>query len=94
MPSQECYREISSVSNFGDYQARRMALRYRPEPVNGKKSKARLAHTINGSGLAVGRAIVAILENNVQADGSVVVPKVLVPYMGGLEVIPAPKNET
>ena len=74
MPSQGCYREISSVSNFGDYQARRMALRYRPEPVNGKKSKARLAHTLNGSGLAVGRAIVAILENNVQADGSVRVP--------------------
>ena len=92
MPSQSCYREISSVSNFGDYQARRMALRYRPEPVNGKKSKARLAHTLNGSGLAVGRAIVAILENNVQADGSVRVPQVLVPYMGGLEVIPAPKH--
>ena len=91
MPSQECYREISSVSNFGDYQARRMALRYRPEPVNGKKSKARLAHTLNGSGLAVGRAIVAILENNVQADGSVVIPKALVPYMGGLEVIPVPE---
>ena len=92
MPSQGCYREISSVSNFGDYQARRMALRYRPEPVNGKKSKARLAHTLNGSGLAVGRAIVAILENNVQADGSVRVPQVLVPYMGGLEVIPAPEH--
>ena len=92
LPSQECYREISSVSNFGDYQARRMALRYRPEPVNGKKSKARLAHTLNGSGLSVGRAIVAILENNVQADGSVIVPKVLVPYMGGLEVIRPPSD--
>lgn len=92
MPSQECYREISSVSHFGDYQARRMALRYRPEPVNGKKSKARLAHTLNGSGLAVGRAIVAILENNVQEDGSVLIPKVLIPYMGGLEVIRPPAN--
>ena len=86
LPSQG-FREISSCSHFGDFQARRMAMRYRPEPQDGKKAKPRLAHTLNGSGLAVGRTLVAILENNVQTDGSVVVPKALRPYMGGLEVI-------
>ncbi|MBX2803554.1 MAG: serine--tRNA ligase [Myxococcales bacterium] len=86
LPSQG-FREISSCSHFTDYQARRMALRYRPEPEGKKKAKPRLAHTLNGSGLAVGRTLVAILENNVQADGSVVIPEVLRPYMGGKEVI-------
>jgi seryl-tRNA synthetase len=87
LPGQQAYREISSCSTFGDYQARRMKLRYRPEPVDGKKQKPRLAHTINGSGLAVGRTLVAILENYQQADGSVVIPQALRPYMGGLDRI-------
>ncbi len=88
MPGQGAYREISSCSNFGDFQSRRMALRYRPESTNGKKSKPVLAHTINGSGLAVGRTVVAILENYQQPDGSIVIPKALVPYMG-VDRIPA-----
>jgi seryl-tRNA synthetase len=78
LPSQNAYREISSCSNFGDYQARRAQIRYRTEP----KAKPRLLHTLNGSGLAVGRTVVAILENYQQADGSVVVPDVLRPFMG------------
>jgi seryl-tRNA synthetase len=82
LPSQQQYREISSVSLFTDFQARRMAMRYRPENDGQKKSKPRLAYTLNGSGLAVGRTLVAILENNWQEDGSVVVPKVLRPYVG------------
>lgn len=89
LPGQSAYREISSCSNFGDFQARRMKLRYRPK-VEGGKAKPRLCHTINGSGLAVGRTLVAILENYQQADGSVVVPEVLRPYMGGLDRIGAP----
>ena len=89
LPSQQTFREISSVSNFRDFQARRMQLRYRPAPVGGKKAKAKLAHTLNGSGLAVGRTVVAILENYQQADGSVVVPQALRPYMGGLAKIDA-----
>jgi seryl-tRNA synthetase len=87
LPSQNKYREISSCSNFGDYQARRMQLRYRPG--GDGKAKPKLAHTLNGSGLAVGRTLVAILENYQQADGSVVVPEVLRPYMGGLDRISA-----
>ena len=82
LPAQETYREISSCSNFGAFQARRMQARFRNE-----KNKTELVHTLNGSGLAVGRTLVAVLENNQQADGSVVVPAVLRPYMGGLEVI-------
>ena len=82
LPGQQAYREISSCSTFGDYQARRMGLRYRPAPVDGKKQKPRPAHTINGSGLAVGRTLVAILENYQQADGSVVIPEPLRPYVG------------
>jgi seryl-tRNA synthetase len=82
LPSQQQYREISSVSHFTDFQTRRMHLRYRPTPSGGKKAKARLAHTLNGSGLAVGRTLVAILENHVQPDGSVVIPEVLRGYMG------------
>ncbi|PZU13616.1 MAG: serine--tRNA ligase [Sphingobium sp.] len=79
LPSQNCYREISSVSNCGDFQARRMNARYKPE---GEKA-TRFLHTLNGSGLAVGRTLVAVLENYQQADGSVAVPEILVPYMGG-----------
>ncbi|MGO2182375.1 MAG: serine--tRNA ligase [Pseudoalteromonas nigrifaciens] len=83
LPAQNTYREISSCSNMVDFQARRMQARFRRE---GAK-KPELLHTLNGSGLAVGRTLVAILENYQQADGSVVVPEVLRPYMGGLEVI-------
>lgn len=83
LPGQGTYREISSCSNFGDFQARRMAARYRPAEGKG----TRFVHTVNGSGLAVGRTLVAVLENYQQADGSVVVPSVLQPYMGGMEVI-------
>ncbi len=83
LPGQNAYREISSCSNCTDYQARRASLRYRPEP----KGKPRFLHTLNGSGLAVGRTLVAVLENHQQADGSVAIPKALRPYMGGLEVI-------
>lgn len=85
LPAQNTYREISSCSNMGDFQARRMHARYRTPDMK----KPELIHTLNGSGLAVGRALVAILENNQQADGSVVVPEVLRSYMGGLEKIPA-----
>jgi len=78
LPGQHLYREISSCSNFLDYQARRANIRYRPE--GGKKTE--LVHTLNGSGLAIGRTWVAIVENYQQADGSVVVPEVLRPYLG------------
>jgi seryl-tRNA synthetase len=80
LPSQNCYREISSISNCGDFQARRMNARYRPEGEKG----TRFLHTLNGSGLAVGRTLVAVLENGQQADGSVIIPAVLHPYMGGV----------
>ncbi len=80
LPSQKTYREISSVSNCGDFQARRMNARYRPE---GEKA-TRFLHTLNGSGLAVGRTLVAVLENCQNADGSVDIPAALHPYMGGL----------
>ena len=83
LPGQAAYREISSCSSFTDFQARRAKLRYRPV----KGGKARLVHTVNGSGLAVGRTMVAVLENYQQKDGSVVIPEVLRPYMGGLEII-------
>ncbi|MDO6681085.1 MULTISPECIES: serine--tRNA ligase [unclassified Oceanobacter] len=83
LPGQDKYREISSCSNFMDYQARRMQARWR----NPETGKPELLHTLNGSGLAVGRALVAVLENYQQADGSVVVPEVLRSYMGGLEVL-------
>jgi seryl-tRNA synthetase len=83
LPSQNTYREISSVSNCGDFQARRMNARYRPEGEKG----TRFLHTLNGSGLAVGRTLVAVLENYQQADGSVTVPAVLAPYMGGIETL-------
>ncbi|HJV88694.1 MAG TPA: serine--tRNA ligase [Holophagaceae bacterium] len=83
LPSQNTYREISSCSWFGDFQARRGNLKFRAEA----KGKPQFLHTLNGSGLAVGRTWVALLENYQQADGSVIVPKVLRPYLGGLEVI-------
>jgi len=83
LPGQECYREISSCSNFEDFQARRAAIRYRPQ---GEKKTAYL-HTINGSGLAVGRTLLAILENYQQEDGTVAVPEVLRPYLGGLKTL-------
>ncbi|KTT54681.1 seryl-tRNA synthetase [Pseudomonas oryzihabitans] len=82
VPSQGKYREISSCSNCGDFQARRMQARYR-----NAEGKPELVHTLNGSGLAVGRTLVAVLENYQQADGSIRVPEVLKPYMGGIEVI-------
>jgi seryl-tRNA synthetase len=87
LPSQDTYREISSCSYCGDFQARRMDARYRPAAVDGKKSKPEFVHTLNGSGLAVGRTLVAILENYQQEDGSIRVPDALVGYMGGVEVI-------
>ena len=83
VPSQDKYREISSCSNCGDFQARRMQARWR----NPETGKPELVHTLNGSGLAVGRTLVAVLENYQQADGSILVPEVLKPYMGGVEVI-------
>lgn len=103
LPGANEYREISSCSNTGDFQARRMALRYRPEaPAEDnsnagkkkkqKKPKPELCHTINGSGLAVGRTLVAVLENYQRPDGSVVVPEVLRPYMGGKEILEAPSS--
>jgi seryl-tRNA synthetase len=82
LPSQKTYREISSCSNFDSFQARRAGIRYRR-----KDGKTDLVHTLNGSGLAVGRTLVAILENYQQADGSVTIPPVLRPYMGGVESI-------
>ena len=81
LPAQNTYREISSCSNMGDFQARRMQARFRRK---GQK-KPELLHTLNGSGLAVGRALVAVLENYQQADGSVVIPEALKPYMGGID---------
>ena len=83
LPGPSAYREISSCSNFEDFQARRAQIRYRQQ----KKGKPIFVHTLNGSGLAVGRTLVAVLENYQQKDGSVVVPKVLRPYMSGLERI-------
>ena len=85
VPSQQRYREISSCSNFWDYQARRMGLRHRKAEGKGTS----FCHTINGSGLAVGRTLVAVLENYQQADGSVIVPEVLRPFVGGLDHIQA-----
>jgi seryl-tRNA synthetase len=85
LPSQGVYREISSISTCGEFQARRMNARYRPEGEKG----TRFVHTLNGSGLAVGRTLVAVLENYQNEDGSVTVPAVLVPYMGGItELVP------
>jgi len=83
LPGQDAYREISSCSNCGEFQARRMKARFRPKEGKG----TRFVHTLNGSGLAVGRSLIAVLENYQQGNGTVVVPEALRPYMGGLEVI-------
>ncbi len=85
LPAQNTYREISSCSNCESFQARRMQARFK-----NAQGKNELVHTLNGSGLAVGRTLVAVLENHQQADGSIVIPKVLVPYMGGVELLEAP----
>lgn len=88
LPSQATYREISSCSYCGEFQARRMEARWRPAPSDAEpKPKPQFVHTLNGSGLAVGRTLVAVLETHQQADGSVRLPDVLRPYMGGLEVL-------
>jgi seryl-tRNA synthetase len=84
LPGQSQYREISSCSNFESFQARRLQLRYR-----GEDGKPQLVHTLNGSGLAIGRTLVALLENHQQADGSVHIPEVLRPYLGGMEILRA-----
>jgi seryl-tRNA synthetase len=84
LPGQDTYREISSVSVCGDFQARRMDARYRP---SGEKQVPRFVHTLNGSGVAVGRALIAVMENYQQEDGSIAVPEALQPYMGGLKSI-------
>jgi seryl-tRNA synthetase len=86
LPGQQAYREISSCSSFGDFQARRLQARYRP----GAGAKPELVHTLNGSGLAVGRTLVAVLENGQQADGSIVIPERLRPYIGGTERLVPP----
>jgi seryl-tRNA synthetase len=86
LPSQETYREISSCSNTEAFQARRANIRFRPQGTG----KAEFVHTLNGSGLAVGRTLIAILENYQQQDGSVIVPEALRPFMGGLDVITPP----
>jgi seryl-tRNA synthetase len=83
LPGQQRYREISSCSNFGDFQARRLQARWR----NPETGKPELLHTLNGSGLAVGRTLVAVLENNQTVDGSIRVPEVLRPYLGGLAML-------
>src|SRR5699024_7197364 len=83
IPSQDTYREISSCSNFEDFQARRANIRFRRE----KTGKPEFVHTLNGSGLAIGRTVAAILENYQQEDGSVVIPEVLRPYFGGKDKI-------
>ena len=85
VPSQNTYREISSCSNFEDFQARRAGIRFRP----GAGAKPEFLHTLNGSGLAVGRTFVAILENFQRADGSIIIPEALRSYMGGMTSIPA-----
>lgn len=88
LPSYKGYREISSCSNFEDFQARRANIRYRP----GGKGKPAFVHTLNGSGLAIGRTTAAILENYQEEDGSVLIPRVLRPYLGGLERIEKPRD--
>jgi seryl-tRNA synthetase len=82
LPGQDRYYEVSSISNCTDFQSRRSQTRFR-----NKEGKVELVHTLNGSGLATSRLMVAILENNQQKDGSVIIPKVLRPYLGGLEIL-------
>ena len=81
LPGQNRFREISSCSNCGDFQARRMNARYRPKD----SKQPRFVHTLNGSGLAIGRTLIAIMENYQQQDGSIAIPDVLRPYMGGMK---------
>jgi len=88
MPSYDRYLEISSCSNFEDFQARRAGIRYK----NPETGKPQFVHTLNGSGVAIGRTVAAILENYQNADGSVTVPEILRPYMGGKEVILPEEN--
>ncbi|MCC7242805.1 MAG: serine--tRNA ligase, partial [Acidobacteria bacterium] len=88
LPSQQTYREISSCSNCEGFQARRANIKFRPAGTG----KAEFVHTLNGSGLAVGRTLIAVLENYQQKDGSVVIPEALRPLMGGREVIEAGKR--
>ena len=83
LPGQGAYREISSCSNFKDFQARRLQARWR----NPETGKPELVHTLNGSGLAAGRTLIAVLENYQQKDGSILIPKVLQPYLGGMTII-------
>ena len=85
LPGQDAYREISSVSSTGEFQARRMNARYKPAD----GGKPQFVHTLNGSGLAVGRCLIAVLENGQKADGSIVLPDVLAPYLGGKTTISA-----
>ena len=87
LPGQQAYREISSCSNTEAFQARRAGIKFRPDG----SGKAMFAHTLNGSGLAVGRTLIAVLENYQQRDGSVVIPEVLRQYMGGQEIIQLPR---
>ena len=92
LPGQQEYREISSISNCHDFQARRMSLRYKERSQTEEKKKDKRGplypHTLNGSGVAVGRALVAVLENYQNADGSIAIPEKLVPYMNGIQLIP------
>ena len=83
LPGQDAYREISSCSNCGDFQARRMKARFRPKEGKG----TRFVHTLNGSGLAVGRTMIALLENYQRGNGTIAVPEALRPYLGGTDVI-------
>ena len=87
LPGQQAWREISSCSNTRDFQARRMNARYRPQPEEGRKTPPVFLHTLNGSGVAVGRALVAVMENYQNEDGSISIPEVLRSYMGGIEKI-------
>ncbi|MCZ6605760.1 MAG: serine--tRNA ligase, partial [Alphaproteobacteria bacterium] len=87
LPGQDAYREISSCSNVGPFQARRMNARYRGAGKDGKPARPQFLHTLNGSGVAVGRALIAIMENCQNADGTITVPTVLRPYMGGADTI-------
>jgi len=89
MSGQDTYREISSCSLCGDFQARRAKIRFRRNPKGGKKAKPELIHTLNGSALAVGRTLIAVLENGQQEDGSVILPEALVPYFGAKTITPA-----
>ena len=89
MPGQDTYREISSCSLCGDFQARRAKIRFRRNPEGGKKAKPEFLHTLNGSALAVGRTLIAVLENGQQEDGSILLPEALVPYFGAKTITPA-----